>query len=71
MTAGTWVHMLLLAIVVLTTTNWKNEAKKAKERLSEHDTPEKANTDVGGEEMQNSVDVLAIDEILKILPDQH
>jgi MATE family multidrug resistance protein len=35
MTTGTWVHMLLLAIVVRTTTNWELEAQKAKERVAE------------------------------------
>ena len=34
MTAGTWVHMLLLLFVVIGTTNWKNEANKAKERVT-------------------------------------
>ena len=33
MTAGTWVHMLLLAVVVGGTTNWVIEARKAKERI--------------------------------------
>lgn len=34
MTAGTWVHMLLLLFVVIGTTNWKNEANKAKQRVT-------------------------------------
>lgn len=34
MTLGTWIHMLLLALVVGCTTNWSREAEKAKERLS-------------------------------------
>jgi hypothetical protein len=34
MTLGTWVHMILLAIVVVATTNWQFEAYKAKLRLS-------------------------------------
>jgi len=34
MTTGTWVHMLLLALVVGTTTNWEHEARKAKERVA-------------------------------------
>jgi hypothetical protein len=34
MTAGTWVHMLLLALVVVGTTNWEVEARKAKERVA-------------------------------------
>jgi MATE family multidrug resistance protein len=33
MTVGTWCHMLLLAFVVIGTTNWKNEAYKAKQRV--------------------------------------
>lgn len=33
MTAGTWCHMLLLAVVVTCTTNWENEADKAKQRV--------------------------------------
>jgi MATE family multidrug resistance protein len=33
MTIGTWTHMLLLATVVVCTTNWTIEARKAKERL--------------------------------------
>jgi MATE family multidrug resistance protein len=33
MTVGTWVHMLLLGAVVIGTTNWEAEAKKAKERV--------------------------------------
>jgi MATE family multidrug resistance protein len=35
MTVGTWVHMLLLAIVVGLSTNWPLEAQKAKERVAE------------------------------------
>jgi hypothetical protein len=34
MTTGTWVHMLLLALVVGGTTNWEVEARKAKERVA-------------------------------------
>jgi MATE family multidrug resistance protein len=33
MTVGTWVHMLLLFAVVVGTTNWDAEAKKANERV--------------------------------------
>mmetsp|Transcript_26265 Transcript_26265/g.57542 ORF Transcript_26265/g.57542 Transcript_26265/m.57542 type:complete len:659 (-) Transcript_26265:259-2235(-) len=33
MTFGTWCHMLLLAVVVIGTTDWKNEAYKAKQRV--------------------------------------
>jgi len=33
MTVGTWTHMLLLLAVVVGTTDWEVEAKKAKERL--------------------------------------
>mmetsp|Transcript_12853 Transcript_12853/g.32370 ORF Transcript_12853/g.32370 Transcript_12853/m.32370 type:complete len:618 (-) Transcript_12853:1124-2977(-) len=33
MTAGTWCHMLLLAVVVICTTDWKQEAYKAKQRV--------------------------------------
>lgn len=33
MTIGTWIHMLILAAVVICTTNWSAEAEKAKERL--------------------------------------
>jgi MATE family multidrug resistance protein len=33
LTIGTWTHMLLLATVVVCTTNWTIEARKAKERL--------------------------------------
>jgi MATE family multidrug resistance protein len=33
MTTGTWCHMLLLAVVVICTTNWENEADKAKQRV--------------------------------------
>jgi MATE family multidrug resistance protein len=33
MTVGTWVHMLLLGAVVVGTTNWEAEAKKANERV--------------------------------------
>jgi len=36
MTIGTWCHMLLLALAVFGTTNWKEEACKAKERVVEH-----------------------------------
>lgn len=36
MTVGTWVHMLLLAFVVITTTDWTHEAYRAKERLVVH-----------------------------------
>jgi MATE family multidrug resistance protein len=34
MTAGTWCHMLLLAVVVTRTTDWKHEAYKAKQRVT-------------------------------------
>lgn len=34
MTTGTWVHMLLLLLVVTCTTNWDREAAKAQERLT-------------------------------------
>lgn len=34
MTTGTWVHMLLLALVVWSTTDWEREARKAKERVA-------------------------------------
>lgn len=34
MTTGTWVHMILLALVVGLSTDWNIEAKKAKERVS-------------------------------------
>jgi len=33
MTAGTWCHMLLLAVVVMCTTNWEAEAHKARQRV--------------------------------------
>jgi len=33
-TTGTWVHLILLALLVVCTTNWDKEAKKAQERLS-------------------------------------
>jgi len=33
MTAGTWCHMLLLAAVVIGTTDWKTEAHRAKQRV--------------------------------------
>ncbi|KAG7368763.1 multidrug efflux protein [Nitzschia inconspicua] len=33
MTTGTWIHMLLLAVAVFGTTDWKLEARKAKERV--------------------------------------
>ena len=36
MTTGTWVHMLLLLVIVVFTTNWSDQAQRAKERLS-HD----------------------------------
>jgi MATE family multidrug resistance protein len=35
MTTGTWVHMLLLALVVGCTTNWAVESEKAKARVAE------------------------------------
>merc|ERR1712127_258008 len=34
MTTGTWVHMLLMLAVVIGTTNWKEEAFKAKQRVN-------------------------------------
>jgi MATE family multidrug resistance protein len=34
MTTGTWVHMLLLALVVGSTTDWEVEARKAKQRVA-------------------------------------
>ena len=34
MTTGTWVHMLLLAAVVIGTTDWKAEAHKAQQRVA-------------------------------------
>lgn len=33
MTAGTWCHMILLAVVVICTTDWKTEANKARARV--------------------------------------
>lgn len=36
MTIGTWVHMLLLAIVVGLSTDWNKEAQKARERVLQH-----------------------------------
>jgi MATE family multidrug resistance protein len=36
MTIGTWCHMLLLAVAVIGTTNWKEESRKAKDRVAEH-----------------------------------
>lgn len=36
MTTGTWVHMILLLIIVIFTTNWSVQATRAKERLA-HD----------------------------------
>jgi MATE family multidrug resistance protein len=33
MTTGTWIHMVLLAMVVIGSTDWKLEARKAKERV--------------------------------------
>ena len=33
MTIGTWVHMILLAILVWHTTDWPQEAVKAKQRV--------------------------------------
>jgi MATE family multidrug resistance protein len=35
MTTGTWIHMLLLALVVGCTTNWALESEKAKARVAE------------------------------------
>lgn len=37
LTIGTWTHMLLLATVVMFTTNWDTEVRKAKERLDTDD----------------------------------
>jgi multidrug resistance protein, MATE family len=34
LTIGTWVHMILLAIVVVSTTDWRIEAQKALKRVS-------------------------------------
>jgi multidrug resistance protein, MATE family len=34
MAAGTYVHMVLLALVVAGTTNWRKEAERAKERMA-------------------------------------
>jgi Na+-driven multidrug efflux pump len=36
MTIGTWIHMLLLALIVGVTTDWEKEATKAKERVKKH-----------------------------------
>ncbi|CAJ1940579.1 unnamed protein product [Cylindrotheca closterium] len=36
MTIGTWIHMILLAIAVWFTTDWHNEAVKAKHRVRSH-----------------------------------
>ena len=35
MTTGTWLHMLLLAVVVAVTTDWELEAKTARQRVSD------------------------------------
>jgi multidrug resistance protein, MATE family len=37
LTIGTWVHMILLAMVVVFTTNWKEEALKAQKRVSKEE----------------------------------
>lgn len=39
MTVGTWVHMVLLGIVVIGTIDWAKEARKAKARLSDEYHP--------------------------------
>jgi multidrug resistance protein, MATE family len=36
LTTGTWVHMLLLGVAVFGTTDWKLEARNAKERVMEN-----------------------------------
>ncbi|VEU37334.1 unnamed protein product [Pseudo-nitzschia multistriata] len=41
MTMGTWCHMLLLAVVVVCTTDWKNEAYKALLRVTNQDDRDK------------------------------
>jgi Na+-driven multidrug efflux pump len=46
MTIGTWTHMLLLAAVVVFTTDWTTEAAKAKERMEADDD---TNDDVSSE----------------------
>jgi MATE family multidrug resistance protein len=38
MTAGTWVHMLMLAVVVGLSTDWREESRKAKARVAETTT---------------------------------
>lgn len=42
MTAGTWVHMLILAVLVLCSTNWPREAEKAHARMIAHDDEDDA-----------------------------
>jgi MATE family multidrug resistance protein len=37
MTTGTWVHMILLALVVCVSTDWSREAQKAKDRVAVDD----------------------------------
>ena len=42
MTTGTWVHMLILAVLVLCSTNWPKEAEKAHARMIAHDDEDDA-----------------------------
>ena len=36
LTMGTWIHMILLAVVVGFTTDWQAEALRAKQRAKSH-----------------------------------
>jgi hypothetical protein len=60
MTVGTWVHMLLLGAVVVGTTNWEAEAKKAKERVGvgTHESPARKRR--LSEDAVNAVEILSI-----------
>jgi hypothetical protein len=58
MTVGTWVHMLLLGAVVIGTTNWEAEAKKAKERVGvTHEPPRERRL---SEDAANAVDIFSM-----------
>lgn len=58
MTVGTWVHMVLLGVVVLGATDWDKEARKAKARLG---TPKEIERCLSAkEDTLNSIDMLSM-----------
>ena len=60
MTIGTWVHFLLLAVVVYGTTRWEVEADRAKRRLQVDKAKHHHGQTTGSDGEVNVVEMLSI-----------